>query len=822
MENTFFILIPFISLLCYSVLLFILIFSAQNKLSLRYFYYIIAMFIWSLGSHMMKVNNTSALFWNRVLGVGLIATPVFFYHFTLAFVKDFRKKYILFVSYLITIVLIIGNILGLLIKSVSIQDNSMTYEIGFFAYILAVFGLVIYILAFIKIFSKVYDKEISFKKVRLIIIGVVLSIIGSLFNLFPELGRYPIDIILNTINAICIAYSIYFHGFLETKPFVKRGLTYSLYTLILSSFFIIAIMVFPQLLSKITGNSSFLSLVIVCIVLAIILEPINSLLRQGIFSLFYKKSLHHQEILRKLEKDINNILNLDDLIDEMTLAVNDGVKPKQLFVALCLEDEKIRICKTNKIYDIKDNNPIIQWFLKGNQLLTTDEINENTDFTVLTKAERSLMDNVKLIFPLNYRNKLHGFLVLTEKKDGNGYFKTDIKFIQLLLNKVSIILENVRLYEAARQQAITDGLTKLYNHRYFHETLWSIINNQKYQVFSLVIFDIDLFKFYNDVYGHSAGDRVLNKIAKILIDNTNEADIITRYGGEEFAIILPNTSREEAYKLCEIIRGKIEENFYTTINQNEIVTISGGISTYPINATTSEELIDAADKALYIAKETGRNRIVLSNKNLEGKFIKEYKNVSDIRSNINYAYQSSIYALAAAIDAKDHYTYGHSEKVSKLAIKLAELAKLSEDKIIVLKNAGLIHDIGKIGIPENILTKKGKLTTEEYEIMKKHVDISISIIKHVPNLMELIPAIMSHHERYDGKGYPRGLKGDNIPLEGRILSIVDAYDAMTSDRSYRKALELVYVLNELETHKGTQFDPDLTDLFINLIKQSLS
>jgi putative nucleotidyltransferase with HDIG domain len=190
-----------------------------------------------------------------------------------------------------------------------------------------------------------------------------------------------------------------------------------------------------------------------------------------------------------------------------------------------------------------------------------------------------------------------------------------------------------------------------------------------------------------------------------------------------------------------------------------------------------------------------------------------------MQGSIRSEYFSAIYALAATIDAKDHYTYGHSENVSGYAVALAEAAGFDAEKTDIVKNAGLLHDIGKVGIPESILTKPDKLTEEEYDIMKRHVDISISIIKHVPGLIKVIPAIMGHHERYDGKGYPRGIVGENIPIEPRCLCIVDAFDAMTTDRPYRKALSVDQAVYELRLYSGTQFDPQLVEFFVKLFEE---
>ena len=181
-------------------------------------------------------------------------------------------------------------------------------------------------------------------------------------------------------------------------------------------------------------------------------------------------------------------------------------------------------------------------------------------------------------------------------------------------------------------------------------------------------------------------------------------------------------------------------------------------------------------------------------------------------------YAPTIYALTAAIDAKDHYTFNHSKNVSYLATQLARAIGLDNEHVEMIRQAGLLHDIGKISIPESILAKTSRLTAEEYEIMKSHVENSISMIRHLPSLDYVIPIAISHHERYDGTGYPRGLAGENIPVGGRCLGIADAFDAIVSRRPYKDPVPIPDALKEIERNLGRQFDPELGRIFIDLVK----
>jgi putative nucleotidyltransferase with HDIG domain len=268
--------------------------------------------------------------------------------------------------------------------------------------------------------------------------------------------------------------------------------------------------------------------------------------------------------------------------------------------------------------------------------------------------------------------------------------------------------------------------------------------------------------------------------------------------------------------MIEKIRKNVEESFLLSPDIREFLTVSVGAACSPEHGSQLEELISKAFEAVLDSKQSGRNKSILyntSNNHIDGDL------QQSVQSKIKEAYISSTYALAATIDAKDHYTYGHSNNVAELSVALAVELGFEGEDLQLIHNAGLLHDIGKVGIPESVLLKKGFLTTTEMDTMRSHVVQSINIIKHIPNLVDTIPIIISHHEKFDGQGYPRGISGENIPILGRVICIADAFDAMTTDRPYRKGLSVEQALYELKKHAGTQFDPQLVDLFVEMIKR---
>ena len=286
---------------------------------------------------------------------------------------------------------------------------------------------------------------------------------------------------------------------------------------------------------------------------------------------------------------------------------------------------------------------------------------------------------------------------------------------------------------------------------------------------------------------------------------------------------LPERTVEEVKLLAETISQRVREMNHTINHAGEYamkaLTVSCGIATGVCPLDDYHELINHANMAVYYAKQAGKNRVMIYKEGQDGSEDKSFEMA--YQPGIYSEYSTTIYALTAAIDAKDHYTFSHSENVAYYSRELAKAYGMNEEGINIVYEAGLLHDIGKIGINEDILNKPGKLTEEEYEVMKTHVSLSIGIIRHLPSLDYVIPAVIGHHERYDGQGYPRGIGGKDIPLMARILCIADSFDAMVSKRSYKAEMAVDKALDIIANEAGRQFDPQLAPIFINLIRDGI-
>jgi len=409
-----------------------------------------------------------------------------------------------------------------------------------------------------------------------------------------------------------------------------------------------------------------------------------------------------------------------------------------------------------------------------------------------------------------------------------------------LVSRLKLLLRLKPLQERLvklEELSIRDDLTGLFNRRYFLEQLsHHILNIARYGgSFYCILLDIDYFKLINDAYGHQFGDHVLRELGDQLLSFMRKTDLVARYGGDEFIILLTNIAHDTLVGFTERIRLKIENQVIEENGKATKITVSMGVAAFPLKGISSrDQVIQCADAALYKAKNDGRNQICygcapeLSNPppmNM-AHLLKNDGEINDIKKQfyalsrkMKETYIDSTRALAMAVEAKDYYTREHSSNVANYAVEIAGHLGLPDETIEVVRNASILHDIGKIGISENILLKPSKLSDDEYKIMKEHPIIGANIIRPMRFLEEELILIRHHHERYDGNGYPDGLAGEEIPLGSRIIGVADAYEAMTSDRSYRDAYSHDEAMAELVSASSRQFDPKVVEAFQEVLRR---
>ena len=372
-------------------------------------------------------------------------------------------------------------------------------------------------------------------------------------------------------------------------------------------------------------------------------------------------------------------------------------------------------------------------------------------------------------------------------------------------------------------RATNDKLTGVANRETLLAALAAEVDRatRHYKPLSVAFIDIDRFKPINDTYGHNSGDAVLGQVARLIADSIRRSDTFGRYGGEECMLILPETRPEDAVSLAEDLRGLVmQEPLRIAGGQTIKATISVGIAGGRGSELQLDMLVDRADAAMYAAKSLGRNRTYLFREVDEEAPVRRAPISSDRRAQATaigqWASDTATQALASVLAPQPHHRGRPSDMIAALATGIGLEMGLPADEIERIRIAALLHDLGKIAIPEEILDKPTSLSDAEWQTIGEHPRIGQVILEQASNLRDAIPVVLHHHERFNGGGYPHGLRGTEIPLGARIVAVADAYHAMVHDRPYKRALTHEAALEELRRHGGTQFDPEIVELFCSV------
>jgi diguanylate cyclase (GGDEF)-like protein len=360
---------------------------------------------------------------------------------------------------------------------------------------------------------------------------------------------------------------------------------------------------------------------------------------------------------------------------------------------------------------------------------------------------------------------------------------------------------------------LKDPLTGVLNHRGLHDALHDALENagNRREKVAVVVLDIDNFEQLNDADGHAAGDEALRMAARVILGELRPGDVCGRIGGDEFLLALPDSDAWGAERVVERLRSAVAS---APIREGgSKLSFSAGIAEYPRDARDQQGLMRLADGALYRAKRSGRNRCVVYSS-----FVDAPLSLQEEAERARTAgLANTVYALARAVDLKDGYTHQHSARVAQYAAVLARELGMSEEEIEQIRTAGILHDVGKVGVADAVLLKPARLTEDEFLEMQRHSALGRDIVQGA-GMPDIAEWVLYLHERWDGRGYPHKLGGDDIPLASRVLGVADAFEAMTSSRLYRRGMPVEKALIELEKSAGEQFDPTVAQRMVDLVR----
>lgn len=821
-----------ISVFFYTFMILTLLAGKRSRIINSFMCVLGGMLCWTLGSFLMRMEaGPSYILWYYVSLAGILFLPYFYYVFISEFmgVRMGRKSKIpLFLMMLLFAINIPGGII--LRWPDLIRKNGGAH----FVYKITPWFLLFFVVAgitIIQIFITMYRgcrRHPGYRKqIEPILVGILIIFVGNLALAVPAFSGFPIDIVSGLINAVLMLYALTRRRLFQMRRLASDGVCFGVGVVLTVVLFINLSPYLMSYIRMLLPAASEYHVLIFSFVFLISAWLVTVLWKCLMNNVFIKKEIQQSQELKDFSQSVSRTLRVGEILRNTVNVLKETTNAGRIYI--CLRDKKsgeYQAVYSNRplndlTFSLKADNPVVTWLTRNEDCVVIRDFRSSTAYKSMWESEKHMFSELGIEYcaGLRQNDDLAGIIAIS----GDGHRNlnhNDLAMLSSVSSVASIAIKNARLYEAAWTEARTDELTGLLNRKYFYEILDEEYEKNKEGSLALILFNIDDFKLYNQLYGNQQGDVALRKVADIIQASVGEQGYVARHSAKEFAVLMPNYDIFSARNLAESIQKQILHMRNDSADYKlKILTVSVGISAAPYAARSAKELLDNADLAVYHVKRSGKNGIEIFDTMLKESLDEENAGKKSDHEHIYQSYESTIYALTAAIDTKDHYTFGHSNNVAYYATSLAKALNYTTEMVEIIRQAALLHDVGKIGIPEYILNKEGKLTDEEYEIMKGHVEASIGIIRHLPSLDYVIPAVIGHHERYDGNGYPRRIAGEDIPASARILCIADSFDAMTSKRCYKELMPVEKALRIIREEEGKQFDPDMAEVFIHIFRE---
>ena len=819
--------VSIIALLGYLFLLLAFLAAKKTKVVKSFIAVLVTMLLCTGGSFLMRIQFWPSVYlWHHVSLLGILLIPCVFFKFFLCFLEEKRNYGNKLFSAFFLIMFVVNLFTNVFIPLPEIVEGAdgKTQFLYHYSYtVCLLLGVaVIILIQCIRLFIRCSrGDELIKRQLKPVLLGIGILTVGTVMSTFPFLRGIPTDIIGSIVFVYLLFYALY------KKHLFKLTLLFSP-----ANCYIVAVLISMAALYRFvtpTRNylmekvrlSEALAILAVAMLMLVIIFLLYIIMKNFINTIFVREEHVQAETLKQFSYSVSKTLDREIILSELMEVLSGVIGVTKAYV--CIKDSNGQynmekaMSPLEDLFVLKSDHPLIEYMAKTDGCVLIEDFKCSSNYRSMWEIEKLQLDSkgIQCMVPMKDNDELIGIILLAKKNKNKQYTYDDFGMLSSVSSVCSMAVKNSSLYEKAYEEARKDELTGLYNRKCFYEKITSAFENSRDKSLALIMLNVDDFKLYNQLYGNKEGDYALKRIAEIINASVGGQGDAFRMGGKEFTIILPGFDIYSAKLLAESIAQQVRDmNSTTKMYRLKTLTMSCGICASPYLASSVDELISNADLCVYNAKRAGKNKVVMYNESIEH----SESNGSGAFKSAYDEYKSTIYALTAAIDAKDHYTFGHSQNVAYYASELAKACGMSHEFIGIINEAGMLHDIGKIGITDNILNKPGKLDAQEYETMKTHVENSVGIIRHLPSLDYVIPAVISHHERYDGCGYPRGIAGEDIPLMGRMLCVVDSFDAMISRRTYKKAMSVEKALQIVEEEKGRQFDPKLADLFIEQVR----
>ncbi|MCK4801623.1 MAG: HD domain-containing protein [Anaerolineales bacterium] len=810
-------IIPAIAFFLYGGLYIIVATSTPQTVIRRSFrWYLATMLIWSFAGFIVLADIGRTLYWFRLMSVSAIGTMVSIFYFTQALLEK-KYSWTKYVYIYLIVTSIITSVSNTVIKSVRVENNTVVdYQFGSLTFLgIPAYLLIIFVFVELVKEIRIINDENQRNRLLYLIMGIGVMYLATFLN-FTPLGKYPVDIAANIVTAFLIAYAILRYQLLDIRLAIRQGMLYSIPTVIIGAAYFLVITLSLQLVDTLTGVRIFLLSLIVAVIAALVAEPLRIQAQNIIDKMFFREKYDSRLMLQTLSSRVASILDIYEITNMILEEVSSTLHIS--IAAFFLRDEASgRFTLTTQIgnegaqsVEFRRGHPLVLWISSHDDPIIRHDIEVLPQFKSITLNEKQNLDdlNAELFIPIKVQDDLVGMFIVGAKRSEQEYSSEDILTLSTVANQTAVAIENARLY--------TSEQTRLNE----MNTLYSMARR-------LVATD-DLDTVVRTVAQH-AGESVQVTYTRLITREENgdyfcravhpAQGLITNLGlGKKEPLVAEHYYNWILQYDRTVVIGRRDRNLHHEEKQALFLENANSICLSPLKG------VDESIGLLILGETSNDHKEIFDTTKLRLiNVISDYATSAIQRAmfhtQLEENFLQTVVSLANAIDARDKYTGDHSQRMADMATRVSQAMNLSETEVEAVYWAAILHDIGKIGVPDKILNKPGPLTKKEWAVMKEHPVDGAKIVAPLKILAPVAPLIRAHHERFDGSGYPYGLAGNDIPLGSRILAVIDAYMAIRDERIYSKRHTHKQSIKEIKKFSGTQFDPEVVEVFCRIITE---
>ena len=825
-------LIPIVAILLYASLYVLVTLSQpQNRMRKRFRLYLLSMVVWSTGALIVLINVGNTTFWFRLMSSGAILSMVALFYFTQSVVAKPIKSWSNIIYVFGFIAFWINLLTNVVTPQAEIVNGELLYELRPWIVLLAAPGYLVVIFSAFQLFSsaRTTEDETNISRYVILILAIIIVLIGAMFN-FTDLGKYPLDILANIVAAILIAYAILKHKLLDIQVVFRKGLLYFIPTVIIGAAYFLLLSLILFFIGADSQSGLFTISLIVAIIAGIVIQPFRDLLQNWVDRFFFRERYSEIQMLQRISEGAASLIDIDQLYEMILNEISETLHINATALFLRSKNHKtyflnaltgITLSPRTKI---SEDNPIIKRLLEMDNVITKQMLETDPIYKSMWREERKTLDQmpVELIIPLKTAGELLGLIMLGRKLSDQAYSNQDRKILYTLAQQTAVAVNNAQLYSLAQNELIqrreTEARLQLQLKRL------SALQDINIAITTNIDLQIPLYLLLEQV----TDELKVDAADVLLLDEESQQLVFVagqgfktealKYTKLDIGIGLAGRAAESA----EVIWIKDLHGENTSLEKSPNIEKEGFVSYFGVPLISKgvvkgvlelfhRSQLEPNDEWMdFLNTLTSETAIAVDNAQL-------FRDLEKSNMDLAVAYETTLEGWARTLELKDRETEGHSHRVVDLTMRLGKKLGISDEELEHVRRGALLHDIGKMGVPDSILLKPGKLTEEEWIIMKKHPELANDMLSSIPFLKPATDIPYYHHEKWDGSGYPLGISGEDIPLSARIFAIVDVWDALRSERPYRPAWNTDDALEEIWRGKGTHFDPVVVDAFFDLI-----